>query len=195
MTINLISIPRKVTSSCEGTNAQEGDVMLRSATKTPRPTTLVSNVQSSRPPDHSGLDYWSPQITASGTTQIRIDTRQARVSGAYSFLTTELQESGAELTSEGPSYASLKAKRIGDFKANASRGRVYEKIADADAKVADVNHPFVLMQCVGLLRFDPDQHEYQIRLNNLNNDPNDFCGLVCAFINSVKQSLSVWSFS
>lgn len=97
------------------------------------------------------------------------------------ILKTMLQESGVDLTDHRAAY-------IADYNTNASRGRIVRMIAEnADFKNAEFNRAFVLMQCFGHLRRDPDQGRYQFWQNNLNNEPNNFRGMVCAFITSADS--------
>jgi hypothetical protein len=64
-------------------------------------------------------------------------------------------------------------------------------VADSSAfEAAERNGSFVLMQYFGYLHRDPDQAGYDFWLNVLNNqDPNNYRGMVCAFITSAEYQL------
>ena len=53
----------------------------------------------------------------------------------------------------------------------------------------EYNPSFVLMQYFGYLRRDPDQGGYDFWLNILNQQPNNFRGMVCAFLTSAEYQL------
>jgi glycosidase len=56
-------------------------------------------------------------------------------------------------------------------------------------KQREFNPSFVLMQYFGYLRRDPDQGGYDFWLNILNQQPQNFSGMVCAFITSAEYQL------
>ncbi len=57
-------------------------------------------------------------------------------------------------------------------------------------KDREYNPAFVLMQYFGYLRRDPDQGGYLFWLDVLNNhEPNNFRGMVCAFLTSAEYQL------
>jgi hypothetical protein len=72
-----------------------------------------------------------------------------------------------------------------------SRGLVVRAaIEDGGFKQAEYNSSFVLMQYFGYLRRDPEQGGYLFWLNVLNNgQPNNYRGMVCAFITSAEYQL------
>jgi hypothetical protein len=60
-----------------------------------------------------------------------------------------------------------------------------ELIEMTEFRTREFNPAFVLMQYFGYLRRDPDQGGYDFWLSVLNNvQPNNFRGMVCAFITS-----------
>lgn len=95
------------------------------------------------------------------------------------LLQTIQQGSGVNLTSQRQAL-------IDDYTAHGSRARILQIVAEnADLKAAEYNNAFVLMQYFGYLRRDPDEGGYSFWLNVLNNrEPNNFRGMVCAFITS-----------
>jgi hypothetical protein len=57
-------------------------------------------------------------------------------------------------------------------------------------KTREYNQSFVLMEYFGYLRRDPDQGGYDFWVNVLNNrDPNNYRGMVCAFLTSAEYQL------
>src|SRR5205807_9996001 len=68
-----------------------------------------------------------------------------------------------------------------------SRARVLHKLVDyGEFKNAEFNAAFVLTQYFGYLQREPDQAGYNFWLNILNAQPNNFPGMVCAFITSAE---------
>lgn len=65
------------------------------------------------------------------------------------------------------------------------------QVADDAAFAAALYNPsFVLMQYFGYLRREPDQTGYDFWLNVLTNGaPNNYRGMVCAFITSVEYQV------
>jgi hypothetical protein len=64
-------------------------------------------------------------------------------------------------------------------------------VADDTAfRLAEYNPAFVQMRYLGYLRRDPDPGGYDFWLNVLNNrDPNNYRGMVCAFLTSAEYQL------
>jgi hypothetical protein len=57
-------------------------------------------------------------------------------------------------------------------------------------QTSQYNPAFVLMQYFGYLRRDVDQGGYDFWLDVLNNrEPNNFCGMVCAFVTATEYQL------
>jgi subtilisin-like proprotein convertase family protein/pimeloyl-ACP methyl ester carboxylesterase len=70
---------------------------------------------------------------------------------------------------------------------NGGRGLMMKNLAEDSAfKAAVFNRAFVLTQYFGYLRRDPDQGGYDFWVNVLNSQPNNFTGMVCAFITSTE---------
>jgi outer membrane biosynthesis protein TonB len=68
-----------------------------------------------------------------------------------------------------------------------SRARVLRKLVDyAEFMSAEFNPAFVLAEYFGYLRREPDQGGYNFWLNILNTQPNNFRGMICAFITSAE---------
>ncbi|HEY6122767.1 MAG TPA: DUF4214 domain-containing protein, partial [Pyrinomonadaceae bacterium] len=97
------------------------------------------------------------------------------------LLQTIQQGSGVNLNSQ-------RTALIDEYNAHGSRARVLQMVAEnADFKAAEYNNAFVLMQYFGYLRRDPDDGGYAFWLNILNNgQPNNFRGMVCAFLTSAE---------
>ena len=72
-----------------------------------------------------------------------------------------------------------------------TRARVLLDVIEIQAlKDREYNSAFVLMQYFGYLRRDPDQGGYDFWLDVLNNrEPNNFHGMVCAFLTSAEYQL------
>jgi hypothetical protein len=67
------------------------------------------------------------------------------------------------------------------------RGAFLRDLADQPAFTSAVyNRAFVLMQYFGYLKRDPDQAGYDFWLNVLNQQPNNFRGMVCAFVTATE---------
>jgi subtilisin family serine protease len=94
-------------------------------------------------------------------------------------LATLKQADGVDLSSQSSTYVS-------DLNSGKTRGAVLREIVENQAFVnAEFNPSFVLMQYFGYLRRDADLGGYNFWLNVLNNrEPNNFTGMVCAFITS-----------
>ena len=74
--------------------------------------------------------------------------------------------------------------------AGRSRDQVLLNVINLAAfRQREYNPSFVLMQYFGYLRRDPDQGGYDFWLNVLNQQPNNFRGMVCAFITSAEYQL------
>ena len=111
----------------------------------------------------------------------------AQLSGTQfidSLLQTVQQGSGVNLSN-------ARQALIDDYAAHQSRARVLRMVADEQAfKEAEYNKAFVLMQYFGYLRRDPDEGGYLFWLDVLNNRvPDNYRGMVCAFINSAEYQL------
>ena len=90
--------------------------------------------------------------------------------------------------------ANLSAKRstyVSELQGGASRGEIVREVAeDAAVQTAEYNPSFVLMQYFGYLHRNPDSQGYQFWLNVLNDrQPNNYRGMVCAFITSTEYQL------
>ncbi|MEA2176200.1 MAG: hypothetical protein QOD00_3792 [Blastocatellia bacterium] len=97
------------------------------------------------------------------------------------LLQTVQQGSGVDLSDQ-------RAALNNDYNTNQSRARVVRMVAENAAfKQAEYNKAFVLMQYFGYLRRDPDDGGYLFWLDVLNNKvPNNYRGMVCAFITSAE---------
>lgn len=91
---------------------------------------------------------------------------------------------GVDLSQKRPTY-------IGELQSGASRGQIAREAAeDAAVLAAEYNSSFVAMQYFGYLHRDPDTGGYQFWLNVLNNkQPNNYLGMVCAFITAAEYQL------
>ncbi len=70
---------------------------------------------------------------------------------------------------------------------NESRALVVRQLVDADMFATAVsNQQFVAMQYFGYLRRSPDETGFNFWLNVLNNNPNNYRGMVCSFITSTE---------
>jgi len=85
-------------------------------------------------------------------------------------------------------YTAERSSAISSLNSGASRASVLQSlIEDAAYKQREYNPAFVLMQYFGYLRRGADESGFQFWLNVLNNqDPNNFRGMVCAFITSAE---------
>jgi hypothetical protein len=100
------------------------------------------------------------------------------------LLQTVQQNSGVNLTAMRPAL-------ITEWNTNGSRARIVRMVADSSVFAqAEYNSSFVLMQYFGYLRRDPDPGGFGFWLNVLNNQtPNNYRGMVCAFITSAEYQL------
>jgi hypothetical protein len=89
----------------------------------------------------------------------------------------------------GSANASLRQMAI-DALTNGSKTRaqvLLDLIEINEFKTREYNPAFVLMQYFGYLRRDPDEGGYYFWLDVLNNrEPNNFRGMICAFITSIE---------
>jgi hypothetical protein len=70
---------------------------------------------------------------------------------------------------------------------NSGRGQMMKNLADSTAfSQAEFKRGFVLMQYFGYLRRNPDMGGYNFWLNVLNQNPQNFGGMVCSFITSFE---------
>jgi photosystem II stability/assembly factor-like uncharacterized protein len=101
------------------------------------------------------------------------------------LIATVQQSSGVDLN---PIKPTLMTEYNSGGNANECRARaVRAAIDNVDFTTAEYNPSFVLMQYFGYLRRDPDPGGYDFWLNILNNrEPNNFRGMVCAFITSTE---------
>jgi hypothetical protein len=85
-------------------------------------------------------------------------------------------------------YTSERARLIAEMQGGKTRAEaVREVIEIQEFKDAESNPSFVLMQYFGYLHRDPEQGGYDFWLNILNNvQPNNYRGMVCAFITSAE---------
>jgi len=92
----------------------------------------------------------------------------------------------------GSANASLRQAAI-DALMNGSKTRaqiLLDLIEINDFKTQEYNAAFVLMQYFGYLRRDPDEAGYYFWLDVLNNrEPNNFRGMICAFLTSSEYQL------
>ena len=93
-------------------------------------------------------------------------------------LLATIRESGLDLSSE--------RQNLMDAMANQGRTQAVRQIVEnRELYKAEYNAAFVLSEYFGYLRRDPDQNGYIFWLNVLNNrEPNNYQGMVCAFITS-----------
>ncbi|MGB9180873.1 MAG: LamG-like jellyroll fold domain-containing protein [Pyrinomonadaceae bacterium] len=97
------------------------------------------------------------------------------------MIQTVQQGSGVDLSGQREALLS-------DYDSQHSRARIVRLVADNETfKAAEYNRAFVLMQYFGYLRRDPDEAGYEFWVNVLNNrEPNNFRGMVCAFLTSTE---------
>jgi len=107
----------------------------------------------------------------------------ASLNTAQSFVDAILQT----IQGSGFDMSSQRTALINEFNIHGRAG-VMQMIAENPAyKAAEYNRAFVLMQYFGYLRRDPDDSGYAFWLNVLNNQtPNNFRGMVCAFLTSAE---------
>jgi cytochrome c peroxidase len=89
---------------------------------------------------------------------------------------------------DGVDLTAKRATYISELQGGISRGQVVREVAEETAvHDAEYNASFVLMQYFGYLHRNPDSGGYQFWLNVLNNRaPNNYQGMVCAFITSAE---------
>jgi hypothetical protein len=92
---------------------------------------------------------------------------------------------------DGVNLLSKRATYISELQGGASRGQIAREAAEeAAVQTAEYNPSFVLMQYFGYLHRDADAGGYQFWLNVLNNkQPNNYRGMVCAFITAAEYQL------
>lgn len=85
-----------------------------------------------------------------------------------------------------PANAPERQTYVNAMAGGATRAQVLRALSEnAALRQREYNAAFVLMEYFGYLRRDPDEGGYQFWLNVLNNgDPNNYRGMVCAFITS-----------
>jgi hypothetical protein len=94
--------------------------------------------------------------------------------------------------SSGADLSSQRATLVNTYNSGASMTQsrsltIRAAIEDAGFKQAVYNPSFVLMQYFGYLKRDPEQAGFDFWLNALNNkEPNNYRGMVCAFITSAE---------
>ncbi|MCU1267608.1 MAG: hypothetical protein JWM21_3926 [Acidobacteria bacterium] len=91
----------------------------------------------------------------------------------------------------GVELASRRDELIAEYNAGAdqndSRARTLRKLAEYDEfNNVEYNRAFVLAQYFGYLRREPDSSGYNFWVNILTQDPNNYRGMVCAFITSAE---------
>lgn len=93
-------------------------------------------------------------------------------------LLATVRESGVDLSSE--------RQNLMDALSNHNRAQAVRLVVEnRELYKAEYNAAFVLSEYFGYLRRDPDQNGYDFWLNVLNNrEPNNYQGMVCAFITS-----------
>ncbi|HLA10003.1 MAG TPA: hypothetical protein VJ023_05250 [Pyrinomonadaceae bacterium] len=116
-------------------------------------------------------------------------TKYQAATDAASFVDALLQQvqnaSGVDLTSQ---RSALIARYGAGSTLTQSRSFVLRDLTEnAVFRQAEYNSAFVLTEYFGYLRRDPDLGGYEFWLNILNNrEPNNYLGLVCAFITSAE---------
>jgi Lamin Tail Domain/Carboxypeptidase regulatory-like domain/Putative Ig domain/Domain of unknown function (DUF4214) len=92
------------------------------------------------------------------------------------------------LDSAGLVFAPFERQRYIDaLDGGANRGWVLSQVVEDEVfKQAHYNPAFVLSQYFGYLRRDPDDDGYRFWLNVLNSQPENYSGMVCAFITSIE---------
>lgn len=85
-------------------------------------------------------------------------------------------------------FTAERAQEIQEMKVNGrTRAEVLLDVIELPAfKAQEFNPAFVLTQYYGYLRRDPDAGGFDFWLNALNKDPNNYRGMVCAFITSAE---------
>jgi hypothetical protein len=91
----------------------------------------------------------------------------------------------------GVDHVNLREGLIATYNSQASlaqsRAAVVKEIADNPTfKQSQYNRAFVLMQYFGYLRRNPDRNGYDFWVNILNQNPQNFGGMVCSFITSFE---------
>ena len=84
-----------------------------------------------------------------------------------------------------PYVAERQARIVALYSHAETRAEVLRDVAEFEEfKAREYDPSFVLMQYFGYLRRDPDEAGYDFWLNVLNSQPNNYKGMVCAFITS-----------
>jgi hypothetical protein len=88
-------------------------------------------------------------------------------------------------------YTTERQQLATDMRNGKSRAQVLREVIEiAEFKSREYNPAFVLMQYFGYLRRDIDQDGYDFWLDVLNNrEPNNYRGMICAFITSAEYQL------
>ena len=91
----------------------------------------------------------------------------------------------------GPAFDAARQANIQAMQTNCkTRAQVLREVIEIPQfKLREFNPSFVLMQYFGYLRRDPDQGGYDFWLNILNQQPQNFSGMVCAFITSAEYQV------
>jgi glycosidase len=91
----------------------------------------------------------------------------------------------------GPTFDAQRQTQIQAMQANCkTRAQVLRDVVEIPQfRQREFNPSFVLMQYFGYLRRDPDQGGYDFWLSILNQQPQNFSGMVCAFITSAEYQL------
>ena len=91
----------------------------------------------------------------------------------------------------GPQFDAARQANIQAMQNNCkTRAQVLRDVIEIPQfKQREFNPSFVLMQYFGYLRRDPDQAGYDFWLNILNQQPQNFSGMVCAFITSAEYQV------
>jgi hypothetical protein len=112
-----------------------------------------------------------------------------RVAFVNELINTVRQSSGVDLTFMTSQL--LSEYDMGGSDQNLSRARALRLAIDnASFASAEYNRAFVLMQYFGYLRRNPDAGGYAFWLDVLNNRvPNNYRGMVCAFVTSAEYQL------
>jgi len=137
----------------------------------------------------ASLDSAKTAFALSFVQRVEFAQRYPASLGADSFIDALLQSvgqaSGVDLRDRRDTLIAAYATGADQIH---SRALVLRSLADeTSVKQAEYNAAFVLAQYFGYLRRDPDQAGYNFWLNVLNNaEPNNYRGMVCAFITSTE---------
>jgi uncharacterized repeat protein (TIGR01451 family) len=130
----------------------------------------------------TGAEADKTAFLASFTQRQEFLTKYPATMSGPAFITALLNNTQ---TATGVNLNDLSNVMLDDFLLFGSRARLLRiVIEDARLRSAEYNRAFVLAQYFGYLRRDADTGGYAFWLNVLNANPNNFRGMVCAFITS-----------